>query len=49
MYNYFLHHFANRTILFNAIVTLMNKYIITIIVGIIQGVPKKERHFKYIW
>ena len=31
MYNYYLYHIVNRGILFNAIVTCMNKYIIIII------------------
>ena len=31
MQNYYLYHIVNRNILFNAIVTCMNKYIIIII------------------
>ena len=33
MYNYSLYHIVNRNILFNAIVTCMNKYNIIIYVG----------------
>ena len=33
--NYYLYHFANKNILFNAIVTRMNKYIIMIFIAYI--------------